>query len=80
MESRSDKELVDHIVNQQVASIRRQRKFKGWPMWWHPPLPLSERAKRDEEWQEAIRRNLHHEINQRVQETLDENEGGNDEN
>lgn len=76
MESNAD--LMERIINQQVASIRHQRRSKGWPMWWHPPLPLSERKKRDEDWQEAIRRNLHCEIDRRIQETLDENEGEDD--
>lgn len=70
MESRSDKELIDHIVNQQIASIRLQRRFKGNQMM-QAPLPPSERKKRDEDWQEAIRRNLHHEIDQKIQEALE---------
>lgn len=76
----SDEKLIQRIVDQQVASIRLQRKLKDWPMWWQPPLTIDERKKRDEDWQEAIRRNLHNEINQRVEEALGEHEGGNDAN
>lgn len=73
----SDEELIQRIVRQQVYSIRLQRKFRNNPLWVAPLTP-DERKKRAGDWQEAIRRELHHEIDQKVLAALEAYENDDD--
>lgn len=58
-------ELKQKIINDQLTVIRLQRQYRDNPLAC-PPLPKAERQRQDAEWQEAIRRGLHHEINAEV--------------
>lgn len=57
-----DEELIEKIVNQEIFQIQLQQLFKNHPLAM-PPLTPKERAKQDAEWQEAIKRGLHEQIN-----------------
>lgn len=73
----TDEELVEKIVNQQIFSIKLQRRYRDHPLALPPPT-RKERANQDAEWQEAIRRGLHEQINLIVQER--QNKGARNEN
>lgn len=58
----TDDELIKKIVNQEIFQIKLQKLFENHPLAM-PPLTSEERANQDAEWQEAIKRGLHEQIN-----------------
>ncbi len=61
----TDEELVKKIVRQQLYQIQLQKQYRDNPLA-NPPLTKAERKRSDAEWQEALKRNLHHEIHDRI--------------
>lgn len=57
------------IVIQQLHQIMLQHKYKNNPLAM-PPLTPEEREEQDKDWQEAIRRGLHHRIHREVERIL----------
>lgn len=61
----SDDELSKRLVDHNLVCIRLLHKYANNPMWC-PPLAPEQRKEFDAMWQEAVRRNLHEQINAEV--------------
>lgn len=71
LQERTDEELINKIVQRQVYQIRLQQRYKDNPLAM-PPLTRSARKHQDNEWQEAIKRGVHHQIHELVKAQIDE--------
>lgn len=65
----TDEELIKKIADQQIQQIALQQQYKDNPLAM-PPLTSKTRKQQDEEWREAIRRELHHKIHEKIKSTM----------
>lgn len=65
----TDEELITKIVSDQVYQIKLQRRYRDNPLAM-PPLTQSTRKQQDDEWQEALERGVHGQIDDRIKDQL----------